>query len=63
MSSIQAPVNLSKVRPWNNTWTVQAKVLIAWKQYTAQTGETLEMVLSIEKVINFWFCYYVFNLV
>lgn len=57
MSSIEATVSLSELKPWNQKWTVEAKVLHAWKQYTPKTGETLEMVLSDEEVIEHKICY------
>ncbi|KAG7532765.1 Nucleic acid-binding OB-fold [Arabidopsis thaliana x Arabidopsis arenosa] len=39
---------LKDVRPYKIGWRVQVKVLHAWKQYTSDTGETLELVFSDE---------------
>lgn len=57
MSSIEATVSLSELKPWNQKWTVEVKFLHAWKQYTPKTGEILEMVLSDEEVIEHKICY------
>ncbi|KAG7594947.1 P-loop containing nucleoside triphosphate hydrolase [Arabidopsis thaliana x Arabidopsis arenosa] len=37
---------LKDVRPYTTQWRVQVKVLHSWRQYTSNTGETLELVLS-----------------
>jgi hypothetical protein len=39
---------LTDVRPYKTSWRVQVKTLHAWRQYTANTGETLEVVFSDE---------------
>ncbi|KAG7559347.1 Nucleic acid-binding OB-fold [Arabidopsis thaliana x Arabidopsis arenosa] len=39
---------LKDVRPYKIGWRVQVKVLHAWKQYTSDTGETLELVFYDE---------------
>jgi len=41
---------LKDVRPYMNTWRVQVKILHSWKQYTSNTGETIEMVIFDEYV-------------
>ena len=41
---------LKDVRPYKNTWKVQVKIFHSWKQYTSNTGETIEMVISDEYV-------------
>jgi cell envelope opacity-associated protein A len=41
---------LTDVRPYKTSWRVQVKTLHAWRQYTANTGETLEVVFSDETV-------------
>ncbi|XP_010425129.1 PREDICTED: uncharacterized protein LOC104710252 [Camelina sativa] len=40
---------LTDVKSYKTSWRVQVKVLHAWKQYTSQSGETLEMVLADQK--------------
>ncbi|XP_020870832.1 uncharacterized protein LOC110225433 [Arabidopsis lyrata subsp. lyrata] len=37
---------LRDVRPYKTSWRVQVKVLHSWRQYTNNTGETLELVLA-----------------
>ncbi|KAG7583611.1 Nucleic acid-binding OB-fold [Arabidopsis suecica] len=37
---------LKDVRPYTTQWRVQVKVLHSWRQYTSNTGETQELVLS-----------------
>ncbi|KAL9840725.1 putative nucleic acid-binding, replication factor A [Arabidopsis thaliana] len=39
---------LKDVRPYKNAWRVQVKILHSWKQYTSNTGETIELVISDE---------------
>ncbi|KAL9308439.1 putative nucleic acid-binding, replication factor A [Arabidopsis thaliana] len=39
---------LIDVRPYKNAWRVQVKILHSWKQYTSNTGETIELVISDE---------------
>jgi len=41
---------LIDVRPYKNAWRVQVKILHSWKQYTSNTGETIEFVISDEHV-------------
>ena len=41
---------LKDVRPYKNAWRVQVKILHSWKQYTSNTCETIELVISDEYV-------------
>jgi len=41
---------LKDMRPYKNAWRVQVKILHSWKQYTSNTGETIELVISDEYV-------------
>jgi len=45
---------LKDVRPYKNAWRVQVKILHSWKQYTSNTGETIELVISDE-----YYCYHI----
>lgn len=56
---------LKDVRPYKIGWRVKMKVLHAWKQYTSDTGETLELVFSDELVSidNTYQFYYTHHLI
>ncbi|KAL0716119.1 hypothetical protein Bca4012_065441 [Brassica carinata] len=43
---------LSDVKPFKCSWKVHVKVLHSWKQYNSVCGETLEMILSDERVVE-----------
>ncbi|KAL0732604.1 hypothetical protein Bca4012_008813 [Brassica carinata] len=42
----------SEVKPFKCGWKVHVKVLHSWKQYNSISGETLEMILSDERVFK-----------
>lgn len=41
---------VSDLKPFKSMWKVRVKVVRLWKQYSAATGETIEMVLVDAKV-------------
>ena len=41
---------VSKFKPYKSMWRIKVKIIRMWKQYTAQGGETIEMVLVDSKV-------------
>ncbi|KAL9281036.1 putative nucleic acid-binding, replication factor A [Arabidopsis thaliana] len=49
MNGAMATTYLVDVKPFKTSWRVQVKILHTWKQYTAQSGETLEMVLADQR--------------
>ncbi|OAO94829.1 hypothetical protein AXX17_AT5G29540 [Arabidopsis thaliana] len=49
MNGGMATTYLADVKPFKTSWRVQVKILHTWKQYTAQSGETLEMVLADQR--------------
>ncbi|RID63262.1 hypothetical protein BRARA_E02279 [Brassica rapa] len=40
---------VSKLKPYKSMWRIKVKIIRMWKQYTAQGGETIEMVLVDSK--------------
>ncbi|KAL9281182.1 putative nucleic acid-binding, replication factor A [Arabidopsis thaliana] len=43
---------LKDVRPYKNAWRVKVKILHSWKQYTSNTCETIELVISDEYLVS-----------
>jgi len=41
---------VSQLKPYKSMWRIKVKIIRMWKQYTAQGGETIEMVLVDSKV-------------
>ncbi|XP_013613761.1 PREDICTED: uncharacterized protein LOC106319914 [Brassica oleracea var. oleracea] len=52
MSSIMQVTSLKDVKPFKSGWKVHVKVLHTWKQYNAVHGDTLEIVLSDDNVME-----------
>ncbi|CAF1822178.1 unnamed protein product [Brassica napus] len=40
---------VSQLKPYKSMWRIKVKIIRMWKQYTAQGGETIEMVLVDSK--------------
>lgn len=47
--------SLAMIKPFKTSWRVQVKIVHTWKQYTAYTGETIEMILADVEVSSL--CY------
>ncbi|XP_019096510.1 PREDICTED: uncharacterized protein LOC109130882 [Camelina sativa] len=43
---------LRDLRPYKSSWRIQVKILHSWRQYTVQTGETLEMDVKIHASVK-----------
>ncbi|KAG7583833.1 Nucleic acid-binding OB-fold [Arabidopsis suecica] len=41
-----ALTSLATIKPFKTSWRVQVKIVHTWRQYTAYTGETIEMILA-----------------
>lgn len=52
MDSVMKLNHLSDVKPFKSSWSVKVKVLNKWISFSHQSGASLEMVLTDEKVRN-----------
>ena len=49
---------VSDLKPFKSMWKIQVKIIRLWKQYSAASGLTIEMVLIDSNVsILYWSCY------
>lgn len=42
---------VSQLKPYKSMWKIKVKIVRQWKQYSAQSGETVELVL-VDSIVS-----------
>lgn len=53
LSTMAAMNQISDLKPFKSMWKIKVKIIRLWRQYTAATGETIEMVF-VDARVRIW---------